>query len=72
LEKNSIIIFTSPSTIKCFFKSFDWDSSFKAVVIGNSTKKHLPQDIECYESDSLSINGCIDKAKEISLLSNLK
>ncbi|MEA1880590.1 MAG: uroporphyrinogen-III synthase, partial [Campylobacterota bacterium] len=36
--KKSIIIFTSPSTIHCFLKNFDWDSSYVAVVIGEATK----------------------------------
>ena len=43
-EKNSIIIFTSPSTIHCFLKNFSWDNTYTAIVIGKSTKVHLPKD----------------------------
>jgi uroporphyrinogen-III synthase len=38
--EGAVIIFTSPSTITCFFKNFDWDESYTAVVIGESTKKN--------------------------------
>lgn len=72
LDQNAIIIFTSPSTIRCFFKNFAWKSSYKAIVIGTSTKKHLAKNIEVYVSDSVSIESCIAKAKEILLSSNLK
>ncbi len=65
LEENSIIIFTSPSTIECFFKSFKWQESFKAVVIGKSTLKNLPEGINAYVADEATINACILKAKTI-------
>ncbi len=31
-KENAIIIFTSPSTIHCFLKNFDWDESYIAIV----------------------------------------
>ena len=65
LEKNSIIIFTSPSTIECFFKSFEWDSSFRAVVIGKATLKHLSSDIKAYVASEATIASCVEKAREI-------
>ncbi len=71
--KNSIIIFTSPSTIKCFFKSFDWDKSYTAVVIGESSKKHLPPEVVSVAIARFpKIDACITKAKEILLSSNSK
>ncbi len=48
-QKGAIIIFTSPSTIRCFFKSFKWDSSYRAAIIGKATKKELPDFIENVE-----------------------
>ena len=72
-SKNAIIIFTSPSTIRCFFKNFDWDESYTAVVIGEATRKHLPCEIKSiHVAGSPQINACIAKAKEILLLSNSK
>ena len=62
LEKGSIIIFTSPSTIKCFFKNFDWDESFKAIVIGKTTAKFLPKNVNYQISSIQTIEACIDLA----------
>lgn len=66
LKSNSIIIFTSPSSIECFFKNYKWETNFKAIAIGNTTAKYLPQDIEFYVSDIQSIESCILLAKQIS------
>ncbi|WP_428022945.1 uroporphyrinogen-III synthase [Arcobacter sp.] len=60
---NSIIIFTSPSCIKCFFEKFTWNESYKAVVIGKTTAKHMPKDIEYKISPIQSIEACIELAK---------
>lgn len=65
-KKNSIIIFTSPSTIKCFFKNFSWDASYWAVLIGKATQKHLPKECKFEVADEPLINSCIKKAKEIA------
>jgi uroporphyrinogen-III synthase len=70
--KNAIIIFTSPSTIHCFLKNFEWDKSYTAVVIGEATKVHLPTDAHYEVSDKPLIEDCIAKAKEILLTSNSK
>jgi uroporphyrinogen-III synthase len=64
-RKNAIIIFTSPSTIQCFFKSFLWDESYTAIVIGASTKNHLPQNVRYEVANEATINACIEKAKEL-------
>jgi uroporphyrinogen-III synthase len=64
--KNAIIIFTSPSTIHCFLKNFDWDKSYTAVVIGKATKVHLPENAEYLVADTALISSCIKKAKEIA------
>ena len=65
LEKGSTIIFTSPSTIDCFFKSLKWDSSYKAIVIGKSTLKNLPKNVTAYIANEATIASCIQKAQEI-------
>ena len=62
LEKNSIILFTSPSTIECFFKNFNWDESFKAIVIGKTTAKFLPNNVNYQISEIQSIEACINLA----------
>ena len=65
LEKNSTIIFTSPSTIDCFFKNFEWNDSFKAVVIGKKTLNNLPNNINVAIADTQTIKSCIKKAKSL-------
>ncbi len=65
LEKNSIFIFTSPSSIKCFFEQYGWEKSFKAVCIGKTTSKYLPKDVEFVISSKTSIQECIKLAKSI-------
>jgi len=64
-QKNAVIIFTSPSTIQCFFKNFNWDKSYVAVLIGNATKKHLPKECNFVIANEPLIASCIEKAKEI-------
>ncbi|MCB4752372.1 MAG: uroporphyrinogen-III synthase [Sulfurovum sp.] len=62
-EKKAIIIFTSPSTIHCFFRNFNWDESFTAVVIGESTRVHLPKEVKYVVADRPLIMSCIEKAQ---------
>ncbi|BAF72839.1 uroporphyrinogen-III synthase [Sulfurovum sp. NBC37-1] len=63
--QNAIIIFTSPSTIHCFMKNFDWDESYTAVVIGRATKVHLPEDANYVVAEEPLISSCIEKAKSL-------
>ncbi len=70
--RNAIIIFTSPSTIHCFLKNFQWDDSYTAVVIGEATKVHLPDGVHYEAADRPTIDACILKAKQILLTSNSK
>jgi uroporphyrinogen-III synthase len=63
--KNSIIIFSSPSTIEGFFKHFNWDKSYKAVAIGKVTKQHLPLNIDCLVSPKPSLESCVKFSKNL-------
>jgi uroporphyrinogen-III synthase len=62
-KKDAVIVFTSPSTIRCFFENFEWDESYRAVVIGAATQKHLPDKVECLVADEHSLEACIEKAR---------
>ena len=70
--KDAVIIFTSPSTVHCFLKSFEWDESYTAVLIGEATKKHLPSQARFEVADKPLISACIKKAKQLLLTSNSK
>lgn len=65
LPKNSTIIFSSPSTIKCFLKNISWDKSFKAISIGNTTAKYFPLNITPIIADTTSLDSCVKKAIEL-------
>lgn len=64
LEDNSIFIFTSPSTIECFFKQYSWKDSYTAIVIGKTTAKYLPKDVNYEISLETSVDECIKLAKQ--------
>jgi len=62
LSKNSIIIFSSPSTIDCFFKNIDWDKSYQAISIGKTTAKYFPSFINPIIAEDTSLQSCVQKA----------
>jgi uroporphyrinogen-III synthase len=64
-KENAIIIFTSPSTIKCFFENFEWHKSYTAILIGHATKQHLPKMCQYVIANEPLITACIEKAKEV-------
>ena len=70
--KGAVIIFTSPSTIHCFLKNFDWDESYTAVVMGKATKKYLPVNARYAVADTPLIDACIAKAKQTVVEKELK
>lgn len=65
IHKNSIFIFTSPSSVTCFFNQYSWDDSFKAICIGNTTAKYLPENINYHISSSTNIQECIKLAQKL-------
>lgn len=62
LEKNSIFIFTSPSSVECFFENYSWDKSYKAIVIGKTTSKYLPKEVDFKVSSKTSVEECVKLA----------
>lgn len=62
IPKNAKIIFTSPSTIKYFFKVFTWDDSYTAISIGKTTAQYFPKEIKPLIADDTSFVSCVDKA----------
>jgi len=43
--KGSVIIFSSPSTVRCFLECFGWDESYKAIAIGKKTAKAFGREV---------------------------
>ena len=64
-KKGAKIIFSSPSTIECFFENFAWDESYKAIAIGKTTAAHLPKYIKPFVAGATSLEECIKLARNI-------
>lgn len=70
LEDNSVFIFTSPSSVECFFNQYSWNDSYKAIIIGKTTAKYLPKNINYIISSQTSIDECINLAKQTIVLNS--
>ena len=64
LEDNSVFIFTSPSSVECFFNQYKWKNNYKAIVIGKTTAKYLPKEVHYTISSETSIDVCINLAQQ--------
>lgn len=63
-EPNSSIIFSSPSTVECFFSHFEWDESYRAVAIGNTTARAIPTGINYLVCPEQTLVAAVKMAKE--------
>lgn len=63
LDPYSTLIFTSPSSVKCFLQTNKLLSTHNIIVIGESTKKSLPSNIYCKVSKKTTINACVELAQ---------
>jgi len=66
IPSNSIIIFSSPSTVECFLEIYKFENDFKAIALGKTTALSLidakiPHEI----SPSTTILNAIDYAKRL-------
>lgn len=60
VESDSVLIFTSPSSVKCFLKTHEISSLNKTIVIGKTTALALPQHIKYTLSKETTIESCIN------------
>jgi len=58
VDEDAVLIFTSPSSVKCFLKNHTITAKHKVIVIGKTTAKALPKDIVCHISQSTTIDSC--------------
>lgn len=66
LPKDSIIIFSSPSTLECFFKNISaWDESYTAISIGKTTAQYFPKNIIPLIPNKTSLDACVEIALKI-------
>ncbi len=64
-EAFATIIFSSPSTIECFFKRYTWENSYKAVVIGKTTAASMPTDIGFVISPEQTLESAVKLAQTL-------
>jgi len=58
--ENATFIFTSPSSVKCFLQKNVIDEKVKVIVIGTSTAKALPENVNYTISEKTSIKSCME------------
>ncbi len=58
VQKNAILIFTSPSSIKCFLKRHTIYNNQEVIVIGKTTGKALPKQIKYKIAKEKTIQSC--------------
>lgn len=63
ISDDATLVFTSPSSVKCFLKTHDIAASNRVVVIGQTTARSLPLHVNYLVADEPSIMSCIKKAK---------
>ena len=65
VQSDATLIFTSPSSIKCFLKNHTIKQANKVIVIGKTSAKALPDNIEYIISEKTTIDSCMDIASEL-------
>lgn len=60
VEDDSVLIFTSPSSVKCFLKNKKISQKNKVIVIGKTTAKELPVNVKYNLSKDKTIESCIE------------
>ena len=65
VEENATLIFTSPSSVKCFLKNNYITSESTVVVIGKTTAKALPENVTYYLAKEKTIESCFDVLEQL-------
>ena len=67
LPENAVCIFTSPSSIKCFEKLYEFLPSYKIICIGETTRAALPKGVDAVISEKTSVASCMQRAKSLAV-----
>jgi len=65
VEEDSVLIFTSPSSLNCFLTKHTLSNKNKIVVIGKTTAKALPKNLEYFISEKTTIDSCMKIALKL-------
>lgn len=67
LSKEGVLVFTSPSTIRCFLQIYEILPTHTIVVIGKTTQNALPPGILSHLSLTSSVASAVELACEIAM-----
>lgn len=67
--EEGVLIFTSPSAIRCFLQQHKILPTHDVIVIGETTKNALPAGTISYLSEAASIGATVDLARQIAIKS---
>jgi uroporphyrinogen-III synthase len=66
IETDAVLIFTSPSSIRCFLQNYSLLKSHTVVAIGTTTLNALPSDIEGQISVHTSVESAVELARTLA------
>jgi uroporphyrinogen-III synthase len=67
LPEDAVCIFTSPSSIACFEKLYEFSSKYKIVCIGETTRSALPEGVDAVVSEKTSVASCVKRAESLAV-----
>ena len=65
LPEDAILIFTSPFTIECFMKFYQFKNSYCVIVIGKTTASALAKTVNYKMPNTPNVDACVSLAKKI-------
>ncbi len=63
---HSILIFSAPSAYKAFIYNFDWDASYRAIALGETTYRAFDSHVRALISPEPSLQASVALAKELA------
>lgn len=66
ISEEGVLIFTSPSSIRCFLQNYPIFQTQDVVVIGTTTQNALPAGVASYLSSTTSVEAAVDLARQIA------
>lgn len=64
-EDGSVIVFSSPSTVKCFIEKFGWNESYKCIAIGKTTANAIDFTTDIAISSEQTLKSAVVLAKTL-------
>jgi len=65
LPEDAILIFTSPFTIACFMRFYQFKNSYRVIAIGKTTASALPESVNYVMPDTPNVDACVSLAMEL-------